>query len=282
MDSRAIDVFEYLDYRAYLRDYYAHAKRTGRGFSYRAFSRRAGLGSPNHLKRVIDGERNLTEDTAARFARALALHAEAADYFVELVRFCQAKTSAERSRAYGRLTTFGAYRRTRKLDLAQSEYHATWYIPAIRELAGRGDFKASPRWIASRLWPAIKPAEARAALETLLKLGLLRASADGKVVQSEPLLTTGPEMHALHIADYHRTMLQRAAASIDLVPSAERDISSVTILLGRAGVQRVKEKLRRFRRELLELALGEAEATQVLQVNLQLFPLSLPPEKERP
>ena len=276
----SLDVFDYLDYRAFLHDYYVGMKEKGRGFSYRTFSRRAGLGSPNHLKRVMEGERNLPPEMAVRFAEALSLEGEAADYFVELVRFCQAKTSVERARAYARLITFSTYRKTRKLDIAHAEYHATWYIPAVRELAARGDFKADPRWIGARLWPQIKAAEAKLALDTLLKLGLLRQQEDGKVIQAEPLITTGPEMHAVHIANYHRTMMERAAASIDLVPSAGRDISAVTILVGPEGMKRVKEKIRRFRRELLEFALSEVGATQVVQLNLQLFPLSLPPEKE--
>jgi hypothetical protein len=29
-------------------------------FSHRAFARRAGVRSPNHLKRIIDGDRSLT------------------------------------------------------------------------------------------------------------------------------------------------------------------------------------------------------------------------------
>src|SRR5688572_29452348 len=51
------DLYGYLDHRVYLRDEYAARKAEKRGFSFRAFSRRAGLQSPNHLKRVIDGER---------------------------------------------------------------------------------------------------------------------------------------------------------------------------------------------------------------------------------
>ena len=50
-------VFRYLDARAFLGDYYKAKKAERRAFSFRAFSRRAGLKSPNHLKRVIDGDR---------------------------------------------------------------------------------------------------------------------------------------------------------------------------------------------------------------------------------
>lgn len=276
----AVDVFEYLDYRALLRDYYARMKERRRGFSHRAFSRRAGLGSPNHLKRVMEGERNLTAEMAARFAQAMGLEGDEADYFVYLVQFGQARTSQARSAAYAKLSTFKAYRRTRRLDLAHAAYHSTWYIPVVRELAGRRDFRADPAWIAARVLPPIKPSEARAALRTLLDIGLLEAGADGTVTQSTPLVSTGPEMHALHIAEYHRAMMARAAASIDLVASERRDISAVTLLVSGAGVRRVKQKIQRFRRELLRLALEESDATQVIQVNFQLFPLSAAPDEE--
>jgi uncharacterized protein (TIGR02147 family) len=277
--GEAIDVFEFVDFRAYLRDYYAHAKRARRGFSHRAFSRKVGLGSPNHLKRVMDGTRNLTPAMASRFALALGLEGEAADYFVQLVELGQARTSLARSRAYDKLTSFKAYRKTRTLDLAQAAYHSRWYIPAVRELAGRSDFRAEPKWIAARLLPPIKPAEARAALDTLLEIGLLRREG-GKIVQSEPLVTTGPEMHALHIANYHRMMMQRAAHSIDLVASAGRDISALTLLVDAGAIARIKQRMRRFRRELLELAVVEKQPVQVLQLNFQIFPLSTVDEEK--
>ena len=47
-----IDVFQYLDYRAFLADFYKLKKKNG--FSYRAFSRAAGLGAPIYAK--LDSE----------------------------------------------------------------------------------------------------------------------------------------------------------------------------------------------------------------------------------
>jgi uncharacterized protein (TIGR02147 family) len=76
-------------------------------------------------------------------------------------------------------------------------------------------------------------------------------------------------------------MLLKAAASIDEVASERRDISSVTMLVGEGGMRRLKDKIRRFRRELLELALTEPKPTQVIQMNFQIFPLSVAPDEER-
>jgi hypothetical protein len=101
-----IDVFAYLDYRAFLRDYYRARKAAGRGFSYRSFSRRAELRSPNYLKLVIDGDRNLSADMARRFAAACGLQGEAQRYFSDLVAFCQAQAVAERNKYRARLIVY--------------------------------------------------------------------------------------------------------------------------------------------------------------------------------
>ena len=61
-------VFGYVDYRRYLADYYAHAKKCHYGFSFRVFSKRAEISSSNYLRLVIDGKRNLTSDMADRVA----------------------------------------------------------------------------------------------------------------------------------------------------------------------------------------------------------------------
>jgi uncharacterized protein (TIGR02147 family) len=279
-NENPIDVFDYFDYRAFLRDYYATMKKSRPSFSFRSFSLRAKLRSPNYLKLVMEGDRNLTMEMAERFASACGLQGEPAEYFTQLVSFNQAATSTERARAYVKLTGFKTYRKTRKLDIAQAKYHSNWYIPAVRELAGRRDFKPDPAWIAPRLLPPIKLSEARDALDTLLELSLLKTGENGRIVQSEPLISTGPEIHQEYIAEYHRTMMRRAAEAIALVPSAERDISSLTLLVSAGGIERMKKRIQRFRRELMEMALAEPESKQVVQINFQLFPISVNPDKE--
>ena len=154
------DVYAHLDYRALLRDYYEDRKQHGRSFSYRAFARRAGLKSPNLLKRVIDGERTLTPEMAERFAKACGFDGPAASYFRELVAFGEAKTEVERNARYRKLSAFRGYRKAHKLEAAAADYCKHWYIPAIRELSARSDFREEPAWIAAQLVPKIKPAEA--------------------------------------------------------------------------------------------------------------------------
>ncbi|MCC7542463.1 MAG: TIGR02147 family protein [Deltaproteobacteria bacterium] len=270
--SDAVEVYGYLDYRAFLRDVYRVKKR--RGFSFRAFSRKAGLGSPNYLKLVIDGDRNLTAEMAERFALALGLAADAARFFVALVAFNQARGTVERDEAYAKLTGFRRYRTVRRIDEATIRYFARWYYPAIRELAARHDFREDPAWIGAMLWPAVGESEVTDALATLIELGLLARGEDGRLRHAEALVSTGAELRSMALARYHRAMMARAADSIDRVPPDQRDISSLTLCLGPDGLRRLKERIVRLRRELLELSELEQDPRQVVQVNFQLFPLS--------
>ena len=278
--QRAPDIFAYLDYRAYLRDYYTLRKGQGASFSFRTFSRKAKLRSPNYLKLVMDGARNLTREMATRFAEACGLKGEDTTYFVDLVAFNQARSTTDRNAAYQRLTGFRRYRSHHKLELAHAAYHATWYLPAVRELAARADFQDDPAWIARRMLPKITRAEAEEALKILLELKLLVRDGKGRVKQNEPLVSTGPETQGLHIRNYHRMMMHRAGESLDLVRSPERDISALTLCLGEDGLARLKRRLQHFRRELLELSALEEDPCQVVQLNFQLFPLTVEPEGE--
>ena len=130
----AVGVYAYLDYRAFLRDHYAAKKAASRAFSYRSFSKRAGVASPNYLKLVIEDKRSLSPKMAERFAHACGLDADASRYFVHLVAFNQAKTSTERAQAYDKLTGFQRYRQAHKLEIAHAAYYSDWYMPAISSL----------------------------------------------------------------------------------------------------------------------------------------------------
>lgn len=271
------DIFEYRDYRAFLSTYYSENRAAGAAMSLRAFSHRAGLGSPNYLKLVMDGKRNLTQEMALRFAQAVGLQKDALAYFCDLVAFNQARTADERELAYQRLRRFTRYRKTHTLDAAQARYHANWYLPAIRELVARHDFVEDAHWIAQRLRPRITPREARLALNTLEELSLVTRDTQGRLIQSQELVETpDSDRQALshHVVTYHRAMIQQAVEAIDRVPREEREIAALTLCLSPDQLRELKSDLQRVRAELLQKYTVSAEAQRVIQVNIQMFPLS--------
>ncbi|MCA9537045.1 MAG: TIGR02147 family protein [Myxococcales bacterium] len=273
MPRSNVDIFQFLDYRTYLRAFYDAEKAASSSFSFRAFSMRAGVASPNHLKRIMDGERSLKGDLVERYAKVLGLGPSERRYFEALVTFTDSRDSRQRDEAYRVLRSFRQYQDAHQLDERHAAYHESWYIPAIRELAARRDFRSDARWVARQLRPRISLREARQALETLTALGLLQEK-EGTLTKVDAVLTTGAQTRGAHITRYHRVMLERASAAIDEFPATERDLSAITCCVDEGTLPVLRAMIADFRRQCVAVAEQSRSPTRVVQLNMQLFPLS--------
>jgi uncharacterized protein (TIGR02147 family) len=268
------DIFSYLDYRAFLRDCYQAGKENVPSFSYRYLCLKAGFSSPNFVKLVLDGDRNLGQDSIPRLCKAFDLTASESRFFCDLVVLAQETDPDAKTGALERVASSRRFRQARRIDQGMFRYLSRWYYPAIREMAARKDFVEDPAWIAKELVPPIKQGQAKEALEVLLDLGYLERDEEGKVHRGNPSLTTGHEVMALGARAYHRQMLERAAESIELVDRNSRDISALTVCIEGATVADLKDRIHRFRETLLERCDGDEDPDVVYQINIQLFPLA--------
>src|SRR5688572_30102358 len=91
MKDNEIEIFAYDNYRAFLKDFYEAKRKTAEKISFRQFARLAGFNSPSFLKMVIDGKRNLSNESIGKVASALRFNKEEAEFFNHLVLFNQAE-----------------------------------------------------------------------------------------------------------------------------------------------------------------------------------------------
>ena len=186
-------LFEYLNYRSYLNDYYLEKSAKGK-LSLRSFARRAELGSPSYLKSVIDGKRNLTEKTIPKFSKALGHKKDEADFFRNLVLMNQSSNHEEKNRYYQNLARSKRYIEVKHLEHNQFELLSKWHYAAIREMVLIPDFVEDPEQIGRSLRPHVSADEVSQTIELLLEIGLLVRDESGTLKQSEPTLTTGSEV----------------------------------------------------------------------------------------
>lgn len=276
--SEVPNVYEYLDFRRYLGDWFASKKQRNPKFSYRMFARMAGQKSPSLLHHVVRGDRNLTAATTEAFVRAMKLSVPDAAFFGLLVQLGQATTDTERNDAWERIAATRRFREARLVEGAGFAYLSHWYYPAIRELAHRDDFRADPAWIASTLRPRITAAKATRALRELMAMRLL-VEHEGRVRPAEASVVTPHEVAGLAVHNYHAGMLARAREAIDAFDPEERHFGGLTVAVPADLVPRLKEELVAFQERVLNLCDSASGASdQVYQVNLHLFPLSAPRE----
>jgi uncharacterized protein (TIGR02147 family) len=272
------------DYRVYLRAMIDYLKATRAQFSYRYFSRIAGFSSPNFLKLVAEGKRNISPQSIAKFARGLGLDQREQETFETLVLLGQAQTDAERNRYYARLRRRASTSAAARMEDAQYKVYSLWYALPIREMLLLPDFQEDPNWIARRLRPQVRPTDVRTALQLLEQVGLIVRDETGRLKQHSTKLSTGPRVRSLAVRNYHRAMLETAANTLDGVAQEDRDITSLTVTLTRAQYEEARARIERFRAELLDIVEDSRKPEdegdrEVYQVGFQLFPIT---RKETP
>lgn len=267
-------VYDYLDYRSFLSDMFNFRKSKNAAFSYRYFSSKAGFASPNFLKLVSNGQRNLTNGSIAKVAKGFGLKKKEREFFENLVYMNQAVTHDEKNHYYCKLVSIIGGKKSAAIDKRQYDYFSKWYYPAIRELIAFKNGMAGPETIAAQLHPKVPLKEVLTAIDLLESLGLIEKRADGRWQQVHRNVSTGSEIKSLVVVNFHKEMMRLAAEAIDHVPPKRRDISALTLSVQRDTLLELKDRIIAFRKELMEMASADDAPDTVVQINIQLFPLT--------
>ena len=273
------NVYGYTDYREYLNAYFAEQKAMGSGFSHRSLCRRLGLTSPNFILMVMQGKRNLTRQLAFSISGEAGHDEKETEYFACMVDFARAKTTMEKDRCFKRLIELRKTVNVDKIEEHQYEYYTNWFNLAVRELVTYPDFKGNYNWLARKVRPQITPGQAKRSVELLLRLGLIKKNGKG-FARNSALISTGPHVSSLAIANFHRTMSQQASMAIDTVPKNERNMSSCTINISQKGFEQVKGAVAECEKKIMAIAGADTPANRVYQVNFHLFPISAKDRKK--
>jgi uncharacterized protein (TIGR02147 family) len=274
-----ITVYQYTDYRRYLADYFEKRKKIDPKFSHRYLSRRLGLSSPNFIMMVMQGKRNLTRSLAFKLSQEFGLDEKEAEYLEAMVGFMQAKTNKEKDAFFSRMVMLRRTTDVEKIEEGQYEYYSNWYNLAVRELVTYPDFKGDFNWLAKKVLPPITPSQAKRSVELLLKLGLIKKKGKG-YARSSALVSTGPEVTSLAVANFHRTMAERAGAAMDDVKKEERDITACTVNISPRGFEEIKKAVAECRKKVMAITEADTPAERVYQVNFQVFPVSARDKKK--
>ncbi|MEW6057515.1 MAG: TIGR02147 family protein [Bdellovibrionota bacterium] len=268
-------IFEYRDYRQYLRDYYDEAKKKRRQFSHRFFTSKAGLASPMHLKLVMEGKRNLTHKTLPKFVRGLGLSDREAEYFENLVYFCQASSSSDKSHYLRKLSVASSRTRAKALSAVEHQsLFAKWYYPVLFELVTTRGFQEDPKWISKRLGGRATPGELSHALKVLEESGLLKRDQNRRLVPQSYKVRTDDEVENLLVREFHREMIELSRERID-DPIAEREYGFVTVSTTPAKFREFKKLVKDFVKAVNETLTctpeSGVEPEEVYHLDVQLF-----------
>lgn len=268
-----MDIYDYSNYREYIKARIDHLRETVEGFTFRAFAADAGFKSPNYLKLIMDGKRNLSLEGARKAGKGLRLNARETEYFELLVNANQATDIHERSDLSAKLMSLRMKYSGRPVKSVNYDYFKTWYNILVREaLFVPSDIPIEKRGDAFH--PKLSAKEIEASINEMAGLGLLVKSEDGKWAPKEETLRTDDFFSNSALLAFHLKMMDLAKNSLTEFRGTEREIGALTLSLSPRSFVKVRELLRALKAEVLAIAENDSGKEDVFQLNLQLFPLS--------
>jgi uncharacterized protein (TIGR02147 family) len=272
-------IFEYLDFRSFLKDWFVEAKSKKKGVSYRWFSARAGIASPVFPKLVMEGERNLGNSGIEGFADAMNLAGKERSFWIHLVGFNQAKTSQAKQEHYAILSDLVYSIQEESIGNSSFRYYAKWFHPVLRELATLRNFH--DRWEILGTWviPPIQPQEAQEGIETLLALGLLEHDPQGQLIQTKKAITSGNPLARKALLEFHKTMLDHSAKILEELPKESRHVSGMTLGVSGPCYDAILAEYEAFRSRVLRLVHRDQNSDRVMHMGFQLIPVACDPAR---
>lgn len=254
----ALDIYSYLDYRAFCRDFYHRQKATDPQFSYRSFARKAHIAAA-YLKHVIDGKRNLSAEMSIRFGRGMDLNDREVDYFETLVRFSQSSTVEEKNIYFDRLRRQRA-KSLKSFSLVEAARLLThWYVIAIKEIVVNLN-TIDVRLIQRALRKKLPESMIEKVVKDLLDYGFL-VEQSGRWKSTASQIQFPDEVRSFVIQSFHHQMLELAVEALN-DELQDREFQAAVFTFPTSRIQELKDKIKDMNQGLVAYVQDISDNTQ--------------------
>jgi uncharacterized protein (TIGR02147 family) len=268
------EIFEYTDYRLYLRDFYEYTKERKPFFSFRFMSSRLGV-NPGFIFRLMSGKTHIGPQKIETVADLLELEGKYREYFIELVRLGKAKRDDDIQDSLKKLKAMRGIYFTTLVD-DQMEFFSKWHHMAMRSLLSIYPFDGKNyRRLGAMMVPPLSADDARESVNLLSKLGLISPGEDGTFKVNDTFVSTKEKWSSSIIHQYQKTSIDLSVKALDDLPKSVRDISTVTFTCSQSLLETLRDRLQEIRQEFLTLSQDCVNEDCVMQLNLQLFPAAI-------
>lgn len=277
-------VMDYMDYREYLADFYKFRRQLSRGslrvYNYGMFSAAANIKSPNYLKMIIEGKRNLSDDMVTRFGKALGLMKDQVEEFRLLVHFTQATDPADRNMYLKKLSEHRVASKLKngEIDRKTWEKVPNWVAWIMYAMVDQEGVSFDTQALKNLLRGKARDEEIDQALSTLLESGELKKDEKtGEIRKGRSLIESPEDVPVALVRKLQSQLMYLGLESLYQDEPTDREFGTLTMSLTRQEFEEIKFKLRQMRKSLNKdntIARMKSKGERVYQLNIQLFPVT--------
>jgi uncharacterized protein (TIGR02147 family) len=273
----------YTNFRDYLKDVFEYRRKQSEGhlrpYSYSDFSAAADIRSPNYLKLIIQGERNMSLDMCKKFGRALKFDKAEQAEFEALVFYGQEKDSLQRNKYLKQLSEIRSQNALDdgSIDAETWEKVPGWLAWVLYALIDQENVIFRPDVLKKILRNQVTEKQISEALAKLVSSGDIEII-DGRARKKNMMLSGSEKIPIALIRKLQAELIYLGLESLYKDQPTEREISGFTMAMTEDEYKWVRHELRKVRKELqskLMMAREKSPGQKVYQVNVQLFPLSI-------
>ena len=265
------NIKEYLDFRVFLKDWYAEKKQKEAWLTHRILADKFDLKSPSHLSEVIKG-RVLSADFIEKYSLMLGLSKSDDKIFRTLVDYSQCKDSKQELHIFAQLKKLGVGPLQEDLDDIARDFFADPTQVILFNLCACHPMVQDPQKLSQLARPKLPARRAKCALEFLQKAGFLKWSDAAGWVHDSSHLRFGAKRRTTILEPYYESMLELGLRMWQ-EDRGHQVTSMVTLSLSEENALLLKQKIRAFRQEIVQLANSDSKSERTMHVNFQLLEL---------
>ncbi len=277
------ELSEYVDYRKYLAAFYDfkvfETKGRLRSYSYSDFSTAADIKSPNYLKLIIEGKRNLSHDMTRKFSRALKHSRSQAKEFDLLVQYCQEKDPLQRTRHLKELSEYRAKRSIQAGLISKKTWDqvSSWLVWVLYAMVEQRGANFQPSELRKLLRGQVNEAQIQQALASLVSSGDIEIDENGVAKKTGTGLSGLDNVPAELVRKIQSELIYLGLESLHKYTPQDREVGGFTMAMTEKEYEMVRFELRKLRKQLqkdISMNREQRPGDRVYQVNIQLFPVT--------
>jgi uncharacterized protein (TIGR02147 family) len=256
-----------LEPRSLLQSELADRCENNPSYSLRAFAKAIGM-DHSVLSRVLSGKRPLSKKAALKVAEILGLDPLQKKALLDNRTF----KNREKNEESIKLPQY------QQITLDVFSLLSDWYHYGILSLLDIPKTKFEARWIAKKL--GISQIQAKMAMDRLKRLNLIHKQ-NGKWLQSGQHFKVENTISTGATRKYHEQILNKAIESLKNDPIEVRDFSAMTMAIDPKMIPYAIERIRSFRRKLMQDLESKSSPKAVYNLAVQIYPVSKFPNKPK-
>jgi uncharacterized protein (TIGR02147 family) len=264
-------IYQYLDYRAFIKDRFHWLQTRDPAFSQRKLARVAGFANPGFFNEVIRARRKLSPAAIERMSLGLSLDAGETEFLRALVAYTEAHGMPEKDAALRRIEFRRNRRFFHRLSQSQSCYYLDFNYPLVRAAISVCDFRGDYQILGDFLRPPMQAASVKRYVRDLCEWGLVVQDRAGRYCVTHSYLEPPVEAKDA-LVRLHQAWLTQSVHLLNTMPASERHASSALLTVSENTYQGILKLVEKMREEILALVRADDTSERVVQLNIQVLP----------